>query len=183
MDLDALKSEWKNLGEESPKQQEQIRKMAEKGGFKFIKHIKRRLLIEASAMFLLLFVYFDWFDGHLKPVWVNVLLGCSLVLLVGHDLLLYRMVNLHLQGVSLRQSLHRLLVDLRFQAKIATGLMGLFYIAFVTFLVINIEFTQTKLMMLSVILLIFGVGLWMTGRWWQKRIRNVKKCISELEEE
>ena len=183
MDLDALKSEWKNLGEENPKQQEQIRKMAEKGGFRFIKHIKRRLWIEASAMFLLLFVYFDWFDGHLKPVWVNVLLGCSLVLLIGHDLLLYRTVNLHLQGVSLKQSLYRLLSDLRFHAIIATGFIGLFYVAFISFMTINIDFTQAKLMMLSVILLISGVGLWMTGKWWQKRIWNVKECISELEEE
>ena len=134
-------------------------------------------------MALLLLVYFDWFDGHLKPVGVNVLLGCSLVLLIAHDLMVYRSINLHLKGANLRYALHTLLTDLRFQAKVATGCMGLFYIAFMAFMMVNVEFTQTKLMMLSAILLICGFGLWMTGRWWQKRIHHLKRCISELEEE
>jgi hypothetical protein len=183
MELDALKSEWKHWGEETPKQQEQIRKMAEKGNFKFLKHIKRRLLIESGALFLLLIVYFDWFDGHLKPIWVNILLACSLVLFIGHDLMVYYSLNLHLQGKNLKESLNRLLTDLKFQARIATVLITVFYIAMLTFLTININFTQTKVLMLLALVLICGGGLWMTITWWQKRLRSLKKCISELQEE
>ena len=182
MDLDALKSEWKNLGE-NPKQQAQIIKMAEKGSFKFLKHINRRLLIESVGMALLLMVYFDWFDGHLKPIWVSILLACSLVLLIGHDLLVYHSLNLHLQGKNLKESLGRLLTDLKFQAGLAIALITLFYIALLTFLTINIDFTPTKLLMLMALVLICGGGLWMTVRWWRKRMLSLKKCISELEEE
>lgn len=182
MDLDALKSEWKNQGEGSPKEQEQIRKMAEKGGFKFISHIKRRIWIESVGMFFFLFVYFDGLDGHLKPIWVNILLGCSLVLVIGHDLLMYRSVNLRLQGFSLKQSLFKVLTDIRFHANVATGLIVLFYIALISFLTINIAFTQTKLLMLGGIIVICGGALWLTIRWWNNRIRNVKQCISDLEE-
>jgi hypothetical protein len=133
-------------------------------------------------MVLLLIVYFDWFDGHLKPIWVNILLACSLVLLIGHDLMVYHSLNLHLQGRNLKQSLDRLLTDLKFQARIATTLLCMFYIALLTFLTININFTQTKWLMLMALVLICGGGLWMTARWWQKRIHSLKKCISELQE-
>ena len=180
MELDALKSEWKNLGE-NPKQHEQIRRMAEKGSFKFLKHIKRRLLIESVGMVLLLVVYFDWFDGHLKPVWVNILLACSLVLFIGHDLLVYHSLNLHLQGKNLKESLRRMLTSLKFQARIATLLLGMFYVALLCFLTINIAFTQTKLLMLLALVLFCGFGLWMTTRWWRKRITSLKESISELE--
>lgn len=182
MDLDALKSEWKNLAEASPKQQEQIRKMAEKGSFKFINRIRRRLLVEVIVMSLLLLVYIDWFDGHLKPLWVNVLLGCSLVLLIGHDFMIYRSVNLQFKGLNLKQSLQRLFTDLQLQSRVSVVLMGLFYLAWIVFLTINITFTPVKIVMLPVIMMICLVALWIIARQWRKVIHQLKSCIEELEE-
>ncbi len=182
MELDALKSEWKNF-ESDPKQREQLQKMTGKGSFKFITHIKRRLMIESTALFFLLFVYLDWFDGHLKPLWVNVLLGCSLALFIGHDLIVYRSINLHLRGCNLKNSLHQLLADLKFKAITAIGLIALFYASITTFFIINIAFNASKWMILGVLILFFAGGLWLNVRWWQKRISSLKKCMTELEEQ
>lgn len=116
MDLDDLRTNYR--GEENlPK--EGLRKMLQTRNHPVLKRIRRQLIFESLLWTLFLIVFYDFFDGHLKPPVWNGLLALSVILILIHNLLGYRLAKSPVSGGNLKRSLENYLRRMRRYATIS----------------------------------------------------------------
>ena len=75
MELDDLKSGWQNAGGDL-KSETDLQRMTRIANHPSIKKIRTKLIIESIVLLLILFIYYDWFDGNKKQLSKAMDLGC-----------------------------------------------------------------------------------------------------------
>ena len=88
MELENLKSGWKNIDFER-KSEIELEQMTLLKNHPILHKIRIKILIESIALCLLLLVYYDWFDGHQKPLYANLLLVLSILARIGNNIFGY----------------------------------------------------------------------------------------------
>src|SRR5687768_11128709 len=105
MEQNDLKSMWQS---DRPvvKNNDVLLSMMQEKNHPVLKSIRKQLIIEFIAFSVLLFVYYDFFDGDRKPVYANILLIAALLLILGHNIFGYRMTKHKISGSNLLQELN-----------------------------------------------------------------------------
>jgi hypothetical protein len=181
MDRDPLIAAWQSAGtvrQNTPDLQSMIREK----NHPVLRGIRRQLLIETIFFSLLLIVYYDFFDGDRKPLFANMLLAGSLVLLIVNNIIGYLFSRRPLSGNNIKQSLTVYHQQLKRYAIISVMVRGLMVVCLLLFLTAPIIFHPDKLWFLAVVVLIVIIQLILFAGIWNRRLRKIRATISSLQE-
>lgn len=180
MDLHELKSQYQHLTTDSH-DPEQLRKMLRANQHPVLKGIRLQLLLEGVFWTLFLLVYYDFFDGHLKPFLWNLALVGAVAFLLVHTFLGYQISNRAIYGTNIRESLQQYLSRIRKYARISIGSRVLAIITIMGFFLSTVPATPSRYGQGGLILLIISVQIYLLYRIWAKRINRVQHACEILE--
>jgi hypothetical protein len=180
MDEDILRSAWRGMAP-TPKTNAAIKNMMRESAHPVLKRIRKQLIIETLAFTLLLFVYYDFFDGHRKPLIANVLLVTALLFAIIHNILGYVLTRRPVMGNTIKASLTAHYTTLRKFAVVSVGCRVLLAGCLLLFFTQVIKFTPEKYWMLATILVVFMVQLVLLWRMWMKRLAQLKGVADDFE--
>lgn len=149
-------------------------------GHPVLKGIRKQLIIETVIFTLFLFVYYDFFDGHRKPLFANVVLVMGLLVAIIHNILGYVLTRRPVMGDTIKESLKVKLASLKTYAVVSVGCRVLVAGCLLLFFMQVVRFTMEKYWMLAAILLVFIVQLVLLGRIWMKRIKRLKAVSDDF---
>lgn len=177
MELDALKSAWKNI--ESPvKTPEEIQQMLKENNHPVLKGIRKQLLIELIVWSAFLMVYYTMFDGDQKPLLINILLVVSVGSALVHNLTGYGLSKYLVAGTSVRASLQHYLLKVKTYAVISVISRILLMAGFLLFFSYNISFNTSKYLALSIAILLFILQLILLCRIWLQRLKRLNTTLT-----
>jgi hypothetical protein len=177
--MDTLKSAWKGM-QTTNTQQDALRNMLLERKHPVLKHIRLQMIIEVIAFSVLLLVYYDFFDGDRKPLYLNLLLAGALVFAVAHSVTGYIMARRKINGDNLTQSLTRSLSAMRRFAIVSVSARAATAICLLLFFTAAISFDTMKYLALGGIIIIFLVQGWIMTRMWKSRIRELQASVQSL---
>jgi hypothetical protein len=179
MDQDALLSSWR-AANDAPKNSLELKRMISEKRHPVLKGIRRQLLIEIIAFTVFLFVYYDFFDGDRRAVYVNVLLVGAILLVIIHNIIGYVMTIQQVKGDNIMQSLHHHLSNMKMYAVTSVTCRTLMTGCLLFFFTSNIVFNAHKYwMLMSVIVILIVQMAWLSGIWF-RRIRQIKGIVDRL---
>lgn len=179
MHLKEFKSTWNTI--ETPVfSSEEIYKMLSENNHPVIRRIRTQLTIEIIVWSIFLICYYSVFDGERKPVWINILLICSVLIPLGYNFMGYRISKYLIQGSNIRESLMNYIAKVRVFAVISIVSRQVYLMGILLFFTYGLKFNSERYMPLIVIGLIFIFQLWISCRIWNKRIENIRNAITSL---
>ncbi|MGN6491272.1 MAG: hypothetical protein ACTHLE_04695 [Agriterribacter sp.] len=181
MDDNSLKSAWKNAGTSSRTQDEIKHSMQEKN-HAVLKKVRRQMIIEIAGFTIFLFLYYDMFDGNNKPLYANVLLVISLLLVIAHNAIVYSFAGKSAEGHNIKQLLQTNISRLKMQGAITVILRIAAAASLLVFFVSVISLTPVKYWLLAGIAIIYVVQLWLLAIVQRKRLQQLQQVLSNFEE-
>ncbi|MBO9151686.1 hypothetical protein ACFOTA_05675 [Chitinophaga sp. GCM10012297] len=165
--MEDLKAAWQNMGagHKSPEElKTYLRKMPVRRNVLF------QMIMETSLFVLFLAFYYDAFDGHQKPFYLNLLLCGAFGFIVLHNIAgIVQAMNV-LKGKHLRGVLAAYSSRLKVFAAISVASRAAMYICFMLFFTYAVEMNTFKVWVLIGAALVFlGQMVWLV-RIWLKRI-------------
>jgi len=179
MELNDLKSVWKNAGGQL-KSEEDLEKMTKIMNHPVIKRVKTKLAIQIALLVVFGFVYYDWFDGVRKPFYANAALITGLVLYVLNDIVGYISLTRPVGNTHLRQSVGDYLKRVKrlsLFSLIATLLYGSLIIVFFAS---AIHFTKEKALTLMFCLIIMIQLILLSSKLWARWIKKLNRQIADF---
>lgn len=181
MDLDRLKDIYKNAGKEEIGK-DRLFKMIRAATHPVLSSIKRQLIIESVMWSIFLVVYYDFFDGHTKPFLWNILLVLSVVLILVHNILGYRVTANPIQAESINNSLYLYLKRLRLYALISIATRVIAILMIMGFFISTIEAGRNMFVVLGFVVIIILFQVVMIWKIWKRRINNISEAKKSFEE-
>lgn len=182
MELDDLKSDWKNLDSDT-KPAEALREMIQGNNHPVLKGIKKQLGIETTFFLVFLLIYYSGFDGNQKPLYANVLLVTSMLLVIVHNILGYRSAQNIVSGFDLTESLKNYLTRIRRYAVVSVVSRVAAFLCLISFFSSTVPFfSKRHLILLGVALLIIFVQVFFLSTLWKKRIGSLELLLRQLKE-
>jgi hypothetical protein len=180
MELDDMKSYWQQLPAESNKSAEALKHMIKENGHPALKGIRRQLLIEMAGWFIFLIVFYDFFDGHKKPLYLNLLVMVVGVFVVAHNAFGYLMArNLKAAG-NLATALSHYLNKTKIYSIVSVASRVVSTTVVLMFLTNSIQFTKEKYVILAGVVILFAIQIGLLIRLWIKRIMDLERSVTEL---
>jgi succinate dehydrogenase hydrophobic anchor subunit len=180
MELEDFKSDFKNAAK-GQLSRDSIQKMILENNHPVLRGIKIQLIAESVLWAVFLAVYHDFFDGHLRsPVW-NILLILSIILVLVHNVLGYRVASHPVSGENILSSLGNYLSRLRKYSAISILSRVAALAVILGFFVSTVRFTEDKYWSLGILLLIFPVQIFLLRRVWRNRIKKVDAVYRQLQ--
>ena len=177
MDINDLKLDWQNAGAGSVSE-EQLRLMTKISQHPTLKKLRIKLILEAVFLTILLFVYYDGFDGDKKPVYANVLLVLSLLLYITNNILGFLFIKNPVRGQNISLSVQRLAIALK-RMSLFSLLSSIVYTATLLFFFsVSIEFTSQKYVLLGLMIISFATISYFSYKKWKKKIDHFSRVLS-----
>jgi hypothetical protein len=180
MEKDSLQSAWNTPRDSESTTVTELKSFLQENRHPVLNKMRRQLLIEVVAFTVLLFVYYDFFDGDRRPVYANLLLVATLLLVIVHNIFGYLSAKRPVHGQDLIHSLQRRVKSLRHYAIVSVVIRVLAVTCILLFFSSTIVFNAARYTILSAILLVFIVQLILLIRLWSGRIRNLRTTITLL---
>lgn len=181
MELNDLKSNWKNLSSDT-KPTEALRQMIQKKGHPVLKGIRRQLSIETAIFTIFILVYYSGFDGSQKPFYANFLLVAAMLLVIVHNILGYLSAQNIVAGSDLKESLENYLAKVGRYAIISVASRVTASVCLILFFSSTVAFSGSRYLLLLGVLLIISVQVFLLSMIWKKRIRSLKAILGQLVE-
>lgn len=179
MELDDLKSNWKNAGQ-NKKSPTDLQRMTRIENHPRLKRIRTKLLIEVVLLSVFLLVYQDIFDASDKPLWVNSCLIAGVGLFVLNDIVGYFMLrNLH-GGSNLAQFIHSLRTKLKRLQVLSLSTSLFFGASLILFFSVGLDFTTRRYLLLAGMILSLFVLTYVSFKNWSYRINEIQKTAEEF---
>jgi hypothetical protein len=179
MNIDDLKYGWQNAGGPSLTEKE-LEMMTKIQNHPSLKKIRLKLMIEATFLTVLLFVYYDGFDGAEKPLYVNILLIISILMYLSNNLIGFFLIKNPVNAASIKQSLARQVTTLK-KISMFSMLSSVTYAsALLFFLSSEIIFTQRKYILLAVMIVTAAMLFYYSYISWQRKIAHFKLLEEEF---
>ena len=176
--MDPLKEAWKGAGT-STKSTADIKEMLKENKHPVLKKIRRQMIIEIVMFSVFGLIYYDAFDGHQKPLYANVILVASLLLVIFHNLIGYFNAKRSVKGDNLRVSLEKYEHQLKVFAFFSV-LSRVIYTAGLA-----IFFTSpviSRLWPVLLLLALVALQVIIVARMWRNRIRAIHTTVGTLKE-
>ncbi|NLR79570.1 hypothetical protein [Chitinophaga eiseniae] len=178
--MDHIKSYWDNTPTPN-KNILEIQALAEKKTFPVLRSIRKQLTIEIVGYSAFLLAYYDFFDGHKKPLFLNLLLVAAVLLLLVHNVVGYTLSKRPVLGENLLDNLRKKSLQIKQYAVISISskilaMAGIFSF----FLGAGIQWDNARYAALAAIagiVAIQGVLLWKV---WAARVKRMNTTIAEL---
>lgn len=182
MEIDELRLEYQNGGKN--KSMDALRKMSMVNGHPVLKRMRLQLVLETILWSLFLSVYYTGFDGDQKPLLWNVALVASVMLLVLHNLLGYRLVQSPINGPNLSESLGRYVYRIKRYAIISIAARVIAIMAILAFFASSVDWNWTKIFVWSIFVsALISVQIFFLWKIWKGRIGKIENQIGSLEVE
>mgnify|MGYP006902060006 CR=1 FL=1 len=180
MDLEKMKSQYNNLSTENISNSSLI-KMLKFNQQPAIKGIRKQMIIESVAWILFLAFYFNFFDGHLKPIGWNLILIFSVVLMLLHNMLSFQIATNPIKGDNLMVSMKFYLKRLRKYAYLSIASRIIALLALFGFFISGIDtIEQRHLISLFAVVIFVGLQGFLLWSIWQKRIKSITSKYHQL---
>ncbi|QRR01475.1 hypothetical protein [Dyadobacter sandarakinus] len=176
MNIDELKNDWKNLQPDNTGMKEQSMLKNGKGNSQ-LNAIRLRLAIEMVSYVLFLAVYYTMFDGDKKPLYANLLLVGSFLMVIIHSLTGYLAAKNIISGKNILQSMSRYHKKLKGYAMVSLLTRTVSLICLLIFFVSSIELNTTKSWMLVGLVLLVATQAYINYNIWSARIKKIGDCI------
>ncbi len=178
MELENLKSEYKNIGTDNMKSPDNLNKMKQSGTHPVLKGIKKQLIFESIIWTLLLIVYYDFFDGQQKSILWNALIVISILLLLAHNILGYVLVKNPIFKESIKESLQKYLAKIKTYSVISITSRVFTVAIFLGFLTSNSKWGLNKsLLFTGLFLLTITIQIYFLRKVWNKRINLIENTL------
>lgn len=141
--------------------------------------MRKQLLFEMIPLVLFLIVYYDFFDGGLKPWYINALLVGAVAFVILLNTAGYIFSRQALQGAHLQEMVHRHLHQLRRFAIVSVASRVGMVACLLVFFCYGILLTEKKIWLLAIIGLTTTVQAVWLGSIWKKRIRQIRETVEE----
>lgn len=178
MTNDPLKAAWQTAN--IPARDDLQAVVRARGGHPVMSRIRRQLLLEGGCYILFLLVYYDFFDGHRRPLYLNIILILSVACMLTQHLNGYLLAASALKGPDIFRSLQQKVLQLKQYAWLSVGSRVLGWCGIMVFFCTGITWTNAKYGLLAGAIVIMGVQMAMLWRLWQRRINRIKKTLVEL---
>lgn len=184
MELNDLKSDWKNAGEDF-KSEADLLIMTKIANHPSIKKIRTKLIIEAVVLLFFLFIYYDWFDGDKKPFYANLSLVVGLLLYILNDIIGYISITRPIRETNLKISLQNYLMRIKRLSISSVIITFLYSISIIIFFTSVITFTKEKGLILIFSIVVAVQFILLSLRMWTKWIKNLELQVKDfnIEEE
>lgn len=179
MELNDLKSDWKNAGDDS-KSEADLRLMTKIINHPSIKKIRTKLIIETIVLLFFLFIYYDWFDGDKKPFYANLSLVAGLLLYIFNDIIGYISITRPIRETNLKLSLQNYLMRIKRLSITSVIITFLYSISIIIFFTSVITFTKEKALILMFSIVISIQFILLSLRMWTKWIKNLKLQVKDF---
>jgi len=180
MELSDLRKDWQDADVVSKNEQE-LKRMADFMHHPVVRRIKVKFLIEFVSMTILLFVYYDWFDGDKKPVYANILFVSGIILYMLNNTFAY--VSLMLRPVTaanIKHS-HELFLTKVKRLSVASIIISFIYAAsFVLFFFSTITFTHSNYNLLVILIVMLILMFYLSHRLWRRWIKQLTMQVREF---
>ena len=176
MDIAEFESDWKKIMVQK-KDKSALELMTKVKSHPRIKRMRLKLMIEFMALTLFLFLYYDGFDGHSKPLWSNILLVTMAVIYIATRIIGWHTLRNPIKADNLRESMESLYKKLK---RIAIwNILASFFLAVGVILFFSsvIVFAQEKCAMLIGMILFLGVFLIISSRNWITQISAIRRTL------
>ena len=181
MDINDLKSTWRNSGNER-KGMAQLQAMTQMKNHPQIRQIRMKFLVQVPLLVIFLAFYYDMFDGHTKSLFVNIALIVSCILYIVNDVLGYFILINPVRGTNISLSLKQLENSLKTMLFTSVSTSLLFGGTLILFMVYDIVLTPIKYLLLSGMVLTLIVFVYVSRKNWLKKIGAIKRASLEFEE-
>ena len=180
MELDSLKSNWKDIGQ-GQKNQTELWMMTKMKNHPTLKRIQIKLIIETILIVVFLAVYYDGFDGATKPLWANIVLVSATSAYIVTRFMGWLVLRNPIKEGDLKSSLTSFQSTLKRMALSVLCTSFLFGVAIISFFASGVDLSRGKYfafagMMITLILLVY-----LSSRNWLKRLKEIKTTLSEWE--
>ncbi|MGB3152647.1 MAG: hypothetical protein WBB27_18475 [Maribacter sp.] len=139
-------------------------------------------MLESVLWIILLAVYYSGFDGNQKPWYWNVILIVSIVLLLMHNLLGYRLVQSPINGPNIIESLKKYSSRIKAYARISVATRVIAISALLAFFASTVDWNRAKILggaLLASVLI--SVQIFLLWRMWKGRVNRIEHQIGVLE--
>lgn len=178
MELDKLKTDWQN--QTVPNfSLTQLQEMVRTGKHPGLVRSRKGLIIESIGWALFLLLFYDAFDGHLKPWWLNALLGLAFLLLLIHHLLGIRLLGKQKANENLATTLasYRSKLKRFFRLNILSRLIAMGSLLF--FFSYGVEWSEKRYVLSAGFLILMAVQFYILERVWRRRISDLDQYWRE----
>lgn len=181
MNLEELKSNWKQTGAEQ-KSQAELLMMTKIQNHPILNRIRLKLIIESILLITFLIVYHNMFDGGNKPLWANITLVISAALYILTDFIGYLVLQNPVSRNNLKNSINNLHLKLKRIAICSLTVSLLFGSSVILFFSSMIIFTKGKYLILAVMIIMMFVSMYLSYKYWMLRINRIKTTEMEFDE-
>lgn len=180
MDFDKLKADWQNQST-SNLNVEQIQELVRAGKHPGLARSRKVLFIESVAWAAFLLLFYDAFDGHEKPWWLNALLVVAFALLLAHHLVGIRLLSKRKANESLASSLAVYRGQL--QQFIRLNLIGrvMAMITLLLFFLYGVEWNTKRYIISAGFLGVMAIQFYILSRFWRERLGSLDQYWLESE--
>ena len=179
MNIDDLKSDWKNAGTTSLTDNE-VAAMVKIRNHPILGKIRMKLIIESIFLILLLTLYYDGFDGDKKPFIVNLLLVGSAILYLSNNLIGYLFIKNNKAGSNMKEAINIQINKLKKMASFSILSSIVYGISLLVFFASDITFDQRKYIIISGLVIFFIFMFYFSYLEWQRKINYFKQMESEF---
>jgi len=179
MEFNELKSNWKESSGTS-KSQTELKIMTSIKSNSKLKRIRLKLIIESTLLTLFLFSFYTMLDGNTKPIWLNVLLGFSILLFIINGIIGYLTLHNPIKGMNLKISIETFLTKLKRLSIMSIASSLFFGVSLILFLTSTIDLIQNKYLILIGMIITLLVAIYFSYRNWNYRINRFKNTMAEL---
>lgn len=179
MNIDDLKSGWQQAGDTTYSEKE-LAMMTRVRNHPTLKKLRTKMLLEIVVLGVLLFVYYDGFDGADKPFYFNALLVVSICLFILNNAVGYFRIQNPVVSGNIRDSLARHTRTLKQMAILSLVSSVSYATSLLLFFTSKIVFDQRKYIILSVLILSSFLLFYYSWISWQRKIAHFREMEADF---
>lgn len=181
MDLNELKSEWQKP-QRSSFGEDELTRMAKLESQSRLLSVRRKLIIEATALTVFLFIYYDAFDGNLKPVYANGLLVTSLLMYITGNIFSYFFIKNPVEGPNLKLSLQIRMNKLKRIFAFSMVSSIIYATTLLLFFSSSVTWNTGKYYTAMLLILISSILFYFSFLTWKRKIAHFKQLLVQFDE-
>ncbi|QJB35087.1 hypothetical protein HF329_28795 [Chitinophaga oryzae] len=180
MTNDPLKAAWQQA--KLPARSDLSALLRTRGGHPVMSRIRRQLILEGGCYVLFLLVYYDFFDGHTRPLYLNIILVLSVACMLVQHINGYLLAAGRLKAPDILQSLQLKVRQLQQYAWLSVGSRVLGWGGILLFFCSGINWTTPKYWLLAGITIAIVIQMVLLWQLWQRRINRINDTLLALKE-
>ncbi|WP_439883092.1 hypothetical protein ACSX1A_07955 [Pontibacter sp. MBLB2868] len=182
MDLNHLKQGWQNAGTQEKLSQQQLAQMTSINSHPVLGRIRRKLAVEAVTITVLLFVFYDIFDGDQKPAYASVLLVLCAIFYLASNVYSYFTLKKPITSLNILDSLQHFLLQLQKARVFSLTSLVLFSVGLWVFFFSALPLDAKRLLILAGMAGVTLVFFYLSARLWAHWISRIRQSVHELSE-